>query len=422
LRERDLKFSTLIIILVILFTRFSFAEENFVKTYYDKNRNFYVTGPAEGEWIESAHFQVFVFKEATQACELTPEQVQYHLTQSIDSSFWKILNHYYPDAEKEFLELHLKISVDSFGDRNKTLDFGSFFLPNTPNPDEELIVLECRFFKDGYWKAFLGHELIHALMAAHALQTSGPSSEAFVQKTSKGISSWIEELLAQNVEYEISHRFPILRIQQLAQQVLVPSPISQQRPFQNSAMYANNFLLGQYLLNRWGGLNTLRALLPQVEIKECLHDLTDSAILCRIQQSLKNMNATRELQERSTLPGLLRHFAIALVLNKMESSSQGLYSIPGWQGFTSRPLNETDTNWNFKKVILEKGAFLRLSPQLWVRHQKQWNPQLETYRILVYKDGSYELRDSTQFQNKILNSIKYDTVILLNTTSENLFL
>lgn len=130
------------------------------------------------------------------------------------------------------------------------------------------------------------------------------------------------------------------------------------------------------------------------------------------------MKSTPELQERSTVPGLLRHFAVALVLNKSYMGSQDLYSIPDWQGFSSTPLSNERTI-DLNKINLEKGAFLRLHPKLWQHHQTQWNPQLEIYRIISYKDGSYEIRTRDHIQNKLLKNTLKDTVILLNTSSES---
>ena len=392
--------SIFFLILGLLSTKLSSAiEGSFVKAYYDQNRTFYVTGFAEGEWIETSNFQIFLFKEAAQTCQINSNQIKKKFF-SLNKKFWQMLNQYYPKAEEEFLELRLQISIDHFDPQKTNPELGAFFLPGQPKPDEDLIVLDCRYFHEDYWKALLAHEIIHALLS------------------SKNSSSWAEELLAQNVEYEISRQWPSLRMNTLAKQVLVPSPITAERPFLSPARYASNFLLGQYLLKRWGGLSTLRALLPQVPVPECPTDFTDTSVLCRIRQFLIQMQSTPELQERSTVPGILRHFALALVLNKSYNGSQDLYSIPDWQGFSSTPLSNESTI-NLNKINLEKGAFLRLHPKLWQQYQTQWNPQLETYRIISYKDGSYQIRTRDQIQNPLTQKAIKDTVILLNVSSES---
>lgn len=400
LRGADLFLQKIILfILTLIFTRFSWSAERFVKTYYDQNRTFYVSDLQEGEWIETSRFQIFFFKEASQICNLSKDKIRKEFS-NLNISFWNILNKYYPNAEKKILSLNLKISIDSFGSKQQHPDFASFFLPQMPNPDESIIVIECRYFHGNYWKALLGHELMHALLA------------------SSSTSSWIEELLAQNVEHEISRQWPSLRMNVLAKQVLVPSPITAERPFLSTARYASNFLLGQYLINRWGGFKSLRALLPQVLIPECPTDFTDPSVLCRIQQLLSQMQSTPELQERSTVPGLLRHFAVALVLNKSYVGSQDLYSIPSWQGFSAVPLsNESSIELN--KIKLERGAFLRLHPKLWLHYQEQWNPILETYHIISYQDDSYEIRTKDQIQNPISKKVIKDTIIVLNVSSES---
>lgn len=389
----------ILFILTLIFTKLSWSAERFVKTYYDHNRTFYVSDLQEGKWIKTSQFQIFLFNEASHTCNLSKNKIQKEFS-NLNVSFWKILNQYYPNAEKKILSLNLKISIDSFGSKKQHPDFASFFLPQMPTPDDNIIAIECRYFHGNYWKALLGHELMHALLALN------------------GVSSWTEELLAQNVEYEISRQWPSLRMNTLAEKVLVPSPITEERPFLSSARYASNFLLGQYLLKRWGGLSALRAFLPQVPVPQCSTDFTDISILCRIRQFLIQMKSTPELQERSTVPGLLRHFAVALVLNKSYMGSQDLYSIPDWQGFSSTPLSNERTI-DLNKINLEKGAFLRLHPKLWQHHQTQWNPQLEIYRIISYKDGSYEIRTRDHIQNKLLKNTLKDTVILLNTSSES---
>jgi len=388
-----------LLILFLLTTKLSWsAEESFVKAYYDQNRVFYVTGLAEGEWIETSRFQIFLFKSAAQTCRIDATKIKKEFSQ-LNQKFWQILNQYYPKAEEEFLELPLKISIDHFEPQKANPGLGGFFLPDQPSPDENLIVLDCRFFQGDYWKALLGHEIIHALL------------------DSKNAPSWAEELLAQNVEHEISQKWPNLRLNHLAQQFKVPSPLTSERPFLTSSRYASNFLLGQYLLKRWGGLSVLRALLPQVEVESCPPPLSDINVLCRIKWFLVKMNASPELQERSTLPGLLRHFAVALVLNQFNESSQGLYSIPGWQGFISPAFNNENVS-EINKIKLEKGSFLRLNPMLWFRYQNQWNPQLEAYRIITYAEGSYEIRELNKIPQKLTRKARQDTVILLNVSHE----
>lgn len=393
-------FSTFI--LIVVFTKLTWSAEVFVKTYFDHNRTFYVSGLQEGEWIKASNFQIFLFREAAQTCRLTPDRIKNEFSNH-NKIIWKTLNRYFPNAQEQFLSLNLKISIDSFDSKNKNPDFGSFFIPQMPNADDNLIVLDCRHFYGKYWKALLGHEIIHALLSG------------------KGVSNWAEELLAQNVEFELSREWPSLRVNAFAKQILVPSPITDERPFLSSARYSSNFLLGQYLLTRWGGLNSLRAFLPQVPIKECDSSsdettVSDAAVFCRMQQLLINMKSSPELQDRSTLAGVLRHFAIALVLNKSDAYSQELYSIPGWKGFSSKPLND-EKNWDLNKINLERGSFLRLNPKLWFRYQNVWNPNLEFYRVLTYENGSYEILTADQIQMKNSKAVLQDTVILLNLSS-----
>lgn len=192
----------------------------------------------------------------------------------------------------------------------------------------------------------------------------------------------------------------------------------------SSERYASNFLFGRYLVKRWGGNKALRAFLPQISIKECDSNIdsqasNDIVIFFRIQNILVAMEASHELQIRSTISDVLRHFAIALVLNVDETASQGLYSIPGWNGFSSSPITSMD-KMNFSYITLELGSFIRLDYKLWSQNKSNWSQELEVYRIVTFKDGSYDLLTRDQIQNKVKEIPLQDTVTLLNASKREL--
>ncbi len=282
----------------------------------------------------------------SQACGMTAQEISTRLAQidallSPFSSAERALSKLDPSLNEKLLPWMQKnkitVLITSLG-KGKEI-YSSFFIHQMPGLSTPTIVLDCSTELRSYWGPSLAHELAHAWLYLRSQDDFPP---------------WLDEMVAQLVENEAQGARPESALSRfrnaLEQHQAQPLTLwDTSRPLSGSDSYSLSYLFGKYLLSRWGGWETLRAMLtatpPVNHLKDRLmarldddefsswcaeywERMTDAA-----RQSLQVRGFNPSLIEKVTPRGLLRFFAVAIILH---SESNPVYSIPGWPRIEKR--------------------------------------------------------------------------------------
>ncbi len=284
--------------------------------------------------------------------------------------------------------------------------FASFFLNKHPDLHQPVIVLDCSSQGIRYWHASLAHELVHLFLARNG-QSGKPARPA-----------WIEEMIAQQMEDDEGGEIPDLKIKQWANSLndegldeKIPSFISNESPFTQPSQYRMTYLMGSYLRAKFGGWDSLRALVDEwgsADLKTCFS--------CPIQKSLKARGFNDELVAKTTDAGLIRSFSMALILNR---SPFELYSLTRW------PISLQTIvlpQWNGTQLErLEPGAFsvyqLDGKPSADI-HLSQINPMYEAYFVRT-NANHFQIRSVSEGPFAT-DSDSFDTLLVINTGKQKL--
>ncbi|MFZ4402655.1 MAG: hypothetical protein ACOYOK_01015 [Pseudobdellovibrionaceae bacterium] len=361
-----------ILFLLLLFTKVVWAQTTFVRPYISADQQFYVTVPAAGQWISREDWQVFAFDSALASCGLSVHQLQTKLENfnSDSKKFWQALESVFPAAPNLAVTSPIIILIDDFKHQRQWQR--SYHLRDQPNPGENVIVIDCKEFQTQEWPSLLGHELVHALLAK------------------AGAPVWVEEMLAQHIEFTLNPKAASVRLQLLKYKTYLPSAVSEARPFANSETYAMNYLLKEYLFHHMGQRTALRALNPLIKEPLCPYQSFDlTAVICRLQEFNRHTGRGEYLRWL-TPESLILNFTTALIINQDEESTQGFYSVPGWTGFVDAKTGPVaDLN------KMEWGSVVRWSKPTTedFRSLSQWAYNKYYY---VYSNYSYKIFDGTK--------------------------
>jgi hypothetical protein len=337
---------------------FSFVPEashaiSIPRAVIDSSRTFTTegTGTEEVERLEGNFIATILYSpSALQSCGLDREELRRRMTVYLGNKAF-LQNEFsllFDEPLKELGQRDLNIVVTSFGD-GRMQGFGGFHRPNFLRKGDETIFLDCAPKSVLYWGPALMHDLTHVL-----LHRVWPGTR---EKDSPEI--WLDEGLAQLMEIEAGGEQPLKRIELFRSASEIPRLTETRRPFPEDSNYAMSFLFALYLRDRWAPLldksQVLKAFVGLTPSQACDRDssLKDDLArgACRLKELLISKNADAALVEKTTRSGLLRHFAVALVLN---TDQFPLYWIPFWQGFREAPV---------AKVLN-----LALAPDLIARH------------------------------------------------------
>lgn len=361
-------FFTLLSILTLIFTtKVVFAKDTLVRSYFTETRDFYITAPAEGKWLNWNGLKIFLYHNVVDQNEELKNQIESQIKNFINNSneFWKKLEYIAPGIQTYTYSRGVYISIDDFKEKRK--HFQSYHLKDVPQKKQSLIVLDLEGFQNEDWIFALGHELIHAYMA------------------SLDIPIWVEEIIAQHTEFILSGKPPKENISLLIQMQSLPSPISTRRPFANHETYAMNFLFGEYLMQNFGEYNILRALNPRVRIQNCARlnsEFDLEQIACRIQNLTQNKKT-----DWIDADSLILNFTAALLINQKGKNSGEFYVVPHWPGFSGLK--------NKTQPTFERGSFSRvhykIQPESEFQNAKKLYPNHTPYIFRV-------IRNSTQYK------------------------
>jgi hypothetical protein len=332
--------------------------------------------------------EAYVFEEAVSSCGLDLHDAQLRLAQILnfdESRAVSSLRKIYPDLDGSRFS-NLRILVDNFGDSARI--FRSYFL-SSQKGEPATIVLDCQTVSRDLWAADLSHELVHYL------------------NQGRGLSHWMDEMLAQLVEVENSGRFPFIRVQQLTGPV-VPGFFTDinEVTFQSSQQYAVNLLFGLYLKKLFGD-EVLSVLNSSVENLDQL-----SEKLAAFVDGKARFNWLRPL---ITPTGLIRHFQLALSINAPVLNGGPVFQVPQWAGFSSGAHLAS----RHDGLVIPPGGSLRLSSsELPSLHGLP--ADVDAYRIL--KSGVlFKIIDLKRSSESVSGVWTEDFLLLVNTSSQRSF-
>lgn len=379
-----------VFILIFTLAKKLWAQDFLAKAYFSEQRDFYISAPVRGEWLSRDPFRIFIYDEAKKSCPIKAHQIQNRISEFNEDGvrFWKKMNTILTNIQMLVNKKNIFIAIDDFSEKRKI--FSSYHLKDSPIAGQNLIVLDCQSFQNEDWKSLLGHELIHAALA------------------DKNAPIWIEELLAQTVEYLLTEKWPDEKINLLRAQSFLPSPVSQNRPFLDNSTYAMNFLFGQYLIKKLGGPVVLRALNPLIDESRCHKNLDLEQFICRLKVMSGGMLGDLSWLNQDSL---LQNFTVAMQINRDEVSTKGFYSVPGWNGFL--PNKPVDIKL-IPKNSIEKGSFIRGPIEQVNELFQQFGERAFIFRVI--QDYSYYKITDNLTDSSFLNSKKEslsDQVIVL---------
>jgi hypothetical protein len=289
--------------------------------------------------------------------------------------------------------------------------YSSFFIEKMPGLKRPTIILDCDSIARRYWEPELAHELAHAWNFA------------------RGLPPWTNEMIAQLVEADAGGARPERSLERFHAELSVaeagtdPRPIppllTQSRLPESSKAYAFNYLFGKYLLTRWGGWETLRAMIAPVDStssasaaqKACAKLSTSfERMTCLGGLSLAARGFEKKLVDRMTAQGLLRYFAIATILN---SPLERLYSIPRWSGMGAQAAREPHPG-----TMLEPGQFWFAPVKREDETGQRFNANLEVYRVR-YSSSKFRIipREKGPDANPEGQEWPEEMMLILNTGS-----
>jgi hypothetical protein len=341
-----------------------------------------------------------VFSKSAKRCGLEETEILERLSNELDDPvLWKTLAQAFDHPLEKAKALKFTVMVTALEKSRHT--FASFFLNEHPDLHQPVIVLDCSSQGIRYWHASLAHELVHLFLARN--EQSNKSTRP----------AWIEEMIAQQMEDDEGGEIPALKINQwaslLGDQGLdgkVPSFNSNESPFSQPAQYRMTYLMGSYLRAKFGGWESLHALVDAwgiADLKTCFS--------CPIQDNLKARGFSGELVAKATDVDLIRGFSLALILNR---STFDFYSLMGWP---IRLQSVVLPRWSgAQSQKLELGAFsiYQLDSNLLVGIEPgQIDPSYEAYFVRT-SANRFQIRSISEgpFAN---DWGSFDTLLVINT-------
>ncbi len=280
------------------------------KPYFDRTTGTLFTAPGPGHFVKLQN-PVFLFDDDLKECPRNTEN-RISTEFALDEIFWSPLQAVDRNLKALFERGNIFIGVGAFPFSDL---FQGLFLRDTPRQGKKTIALDCRLFASGGARAALAHELVHAYFSDFKL-----------------VPSWQEEMLAQLVD---SRYLPPTyeKLNALKNETHLPSVLEEQRPFSSLRKFSMNLLFVRYLVGLYGEEIVVESLKPS---PYCSDRTGLGKIVCLIQRHRNSDDVQWKIQDAKSL---LKTFAAALTMNLKDSEYSNLFSIDGWEGFQTNPLD-----------------------------------------------------------------------------------
>jgi hypothetical protein len=319
---------------------------------FDQNRVFKMGSPTPATPLPIEATQAYVFNDALSKCQRDVVDLENELHDFLerpDSEVLLTLKKFFPSFLAKDLK-SVQIFFDSFGSLAQA--FASFYIPAQKNL-KPTISLDCSQQYKFLTPSLLGHELAHHF------------------NSKRGLSPWIDEMIAQMTEIRIKGSFSLERYEAIRNSYAMPSFFAREKAFKSTHEYGINALFGAYLMENYGGAEVLSAIPNGTKT---LSQLSQAVV--QFSKGKKDLDWIRPYMGPRAL---IRHFNLALNINLPSVNGGKIFKVPGWRGFAYGT--------TIKKVgsyIIEPGGSLRLDP-MWGPDFKNFtnSSSLELYRVLI---------------------------------------
>jgi hypothetical protein len=348
---------------------------------FTADRRFQFGAEASAIDISTENYKAYAFRDALGKCRTTADDLKDLTKSQLDSPGSLVLQaiaSLFPKFDRKEIKT-VDFIFDSFGPLANI--FRSFYIPQQKR-NSAVIALDCSFDTQVNAPALMGHELVHHI------------------NSHRNVAPWVDEMLAQYIEIQVSGLYPSARYQTLTHEVNVPSFFAREKTFKSSQEYAVNSLFGFYVAQNFGGTRTLQSFTQNVRT------LADFAK--NLQQTTRQSREFDWLARYQDPKALIRHFSLALNIN-LPSQNSTLFQVPGWQGFDKSNLITVPGTF-----VIEPGGSLRLDTR-WAKllDTIPENSALEAYRVLKTKSQFH-----IQMANDpIQGSWDENFLVLINTST-----
>jgi hypothetical protein len=378
--------SKIVLATLLILTTLSVQAEEILRPVFTRDRQFVMTDavPAESLRLMDSPVKAFLFSHAESACGLLVDEAQFRMSQIFQfqqSSVMGNLRAYFPGFVESDLK-GLQVLVDDFGSARNS--FRSFYLKPQHGVLNATISVDCDSTSQSFWDAYIAHELTHHL------------------NKDRGLSQWLDEMLAQQVEIQNTMTFPVARTEVLRNSPWVPGFFSD-NVFQDSQKYAVNLLFGLYVKQLFG-----EKFFKQ--IPNGTKSVADFSLV--LQKYISGKPDFAWAKEIVTPAGLIRHFQLAMAINAPMQNGTNFFKINFWSGFDGAVFTSGSAH-------LFPGSALRVSTADFIAGvgKKTLPSNLEAYRIL--KNGwQFKIVKANEV---VRESWPVDFVILINTSETQTF-
>jgi len=338
-------------------------------------------------------YSVSVFSDLGKNCVFEERTAREAMARFLrpDSALLRELDLLIPGAFHKLKSANLHILIDDTKKRDSR--HSAYFLGDYPKKNENAIILGCDLVSQSYWEKSLAHELVHLFLKQHK------------------VPIWLNEGLAQLIEYNLGGIQPELRLKKFQDSALSPGLVDETGLFKDKNSYALSYLFVSYLFDNFGGWNLFIHILENADDR-CRSEIYWENFAC-LGQSYLAKKGKLALEKRFTEKGLLRFFFIALSLNHPRHS---YYHVSKWDGF-SGSLTEAVPG----LLKLGPAQSIRLSSESFLKRKLGRKPDdLEIYRI-VADDLRFQIFPLAQSKDALLvfksDRITKDFFVVMNVSA-----